>query len=183
MSVITAKVLWRNGQYVANCLEGQGVNCDTLALGSLKTAWIVRKENCCGADPSADITFVNPNDNDALKGVFLQDAASNILVLNAASVEAVADACNVCCGETGTVVAPNYSTIPALTASTVSSFCVTRVDTGDYKAMQQMIIDYYDRTVTINFKSAASGTSKYDVTAYSKPNPVGTDTVATGACS
>lgn len=183
MSIIKVKKLWENGEIVALCNADYALNCDALNIGSMKPAWIVRKQGCCGSGEQTSLTFKDPNDVTALAGIWVESGGNGIL-LDAATVAAVADACNECCDDAnGNVVAPVYDgVIPAIPDVASNTYCITRSDDGSYLAVQNAFLDYHGNYQTMVHKSNAAGVSKYEVKASVPPVAVGADVVAVGAC-
>lgn len=180
--IIQVKKLWQNGEMVALCDDYVGLNCDNFDLGSLKDAWIVFEGGCCGAPPQANLTFQAPDPSKYfIHGIWVQDEGAGIL-LDAATVDAVAVACNTCCGQPA-VVAPVYNgVIPPSPVQNPNTYCITRSDNGSYLAVSNAFLDYTGKYQTMVHKSYAAGVSKYEITAVTPPVPVGADVVSNGAC-
>lgn len=181
MSIIKVKKLWENGELVAACNQESSINCQVLNIGSLKEAWIKRTAGCCGGGDNTEITFQNPNDPSAIKGIWVE-ANGQGMILDAATVAAVTDKCNACCGEDVTVAPVYNGTLPPIASQNPNTYCITRSDNGTYLAIQNAFLDYQGKYQTMVHKSNASGVSKYEITAPTAPVPVGTDVIAVGAC-
>jgi hypothetical protein len=182
MAVIKVKKLWEDGELVGACNILVGMDCATFNMGSLRPVWVQRKAGCCGNGGTTTITFKNPNDANALSGVWVESNGRGI-VLDAVDVAAVVDKCNLCCGEDTTVEAQFDGVIPAIDEGADATFCVTRSDDGSYLAVNQTYLDYLGKYTTMVHKSNAGGVSKYEIKAKVKPVGVGADVVATGVCA
>lgn len=179
MSIIQAKVLWQNGE-VVNCPSDINLNCSQFDLASVRDAWITRRAQCCGKSQTG-LTFSNPNDANALHGIWISVRGEG-LVIDAADVASVVTACNACCGDP-TDVAPVYDgTIPPVTDPAQNLYCVRRADNGGSYAIQNAFLDYQGNYAHMVHKQYLNGVSTYEMQAYKKPVALGTDVVTAGAC-
>lgn len=190
MSHVTASVLYNVTS--GTPLMGQGVtaviNCERLNAFSPRAAWIKPQYNPGDGTVITYTTTAEPNDPEidanSIKGWMIQQDDAT-LIIDAVTGQAIVDACGACCGPTGIVVAPFYTSgVPAFTYPVSATYCITRADDGSAYAHEILTEDYVYTTVGGARLRTSTGTSStYQVEAFGAPPAVGTDTVAAGACA
>jgi hypothetical protein len=179
--IVNVKKLWEKGDIVAVCNQSTALNCNVLNMKSAKDIWIVRTQGCCGSGIITSLSEKNPNDPNALKGVWVESKGDGIVV-DVATVDDLIAKCNGCCGDDPTIAGQYNGVIPDMQDAGAGSFCVTRSDDGSAFAIQNALLDYQGKYVTMTHKSTVNGVSKYNITADSMPTPIGTDAIASGIC-
>lgn len=191
MSHVNANVLYNVTS--GTPLMGQGViatlNCDNFSAFSPRRAWIKTEYNPGDGTVLTYSTTAEPNDPDVVAGnaiqgwMIVQD--DNTLIIDAVNAQAIIDACNACCGPGLATIAPFYTSGPPAYVYPVSAkYCITRSDDGSAYEHENLTEDYVAQTVGgARLHSNAAGVSKYEVEAFGKPVAIGSDAVATGACT
>jgi hypothetical protein len=178
---VTAKanVLWMNGQYFGNCSTKRTINipCDQL-LSSPVDAWVVRKPECCGNPEKYDVSMVNPNNVNALQGVWV--AWPGFAAVIDAALADTTTKCNGCCGTNTDTVPILGNNVPDVVAEFDTSYSITRTDDGNQQAFNKFALDYYGQynQGTLTRSNYAGGVSTYTFQAPKDPKPQGTDAIS-----
>lgn len=183
---ITAYAIYNaaTNTYLGNSPQLISLNCTDFAAFTPKAGWLKRKLSMGVAggtiiEYSPTFSASDPEiDSNTLPGVFVQQN-DQLVMLDAASVQAVIDACDGCCD--GNSLVPRYFTsgVPTpFVSPTTSNYTIARTDDGTPRAVDQFSIDYLDQVVLDPVHvSYTSGTSIYLVRCFGRPTPVGTDVV------
>lgn len=172
--LLRVRKLWQNGEF---CNAEGVINADEIK-GAPRLAWLKRSDG----GETYTLTTVNPNDANALQGVLVDLESQGQILVDTATVANLTTAANACCDAVGgDVVAAQYNgVIPAYNSAAAAVYTITRNDNGSAYAVQKANLDYSGKVVTFQHYSNVAGVSKYRVTAFSAPIPVGADVVAAG---
>ncbi len=176
MSQITAIVIWKQGHYTGACLTPTSLNADRFTEGP-KAAWLSSTSYCCGGDEALKLELSNPNDINALSGVFVAEDGIGYF-LDGTVADAVAKA-NGCCG-TNAAVTPIYNGVyPSVVLPTATVYTVTRTDNGGLMDSDRFMVDYMKWIIDGTYLKTgySNGVSTYSFQSYSDPIPQGGDTI------
>lgn len=192
MSFVSAYILYdgNSGTYVGDQNKTIQINCDRMRAYSPRPCWLLRRlMPGDGTQVQTLLTFEltsNQEDVNTVQGYAIEVDGQDS-VIDIASWEDLINACNCpdCDSPDGNPVTRHYLSGPtAFTAPTLNTYCITRSDDGTGYAHDVAVMAYTGRYVgDMRLRSNLSGVSHYQIQAYSKPVPVGTDTISTGACT
>lgn len=176
MGTITAVVIWKQGHFVGQCVTPQALNSARFTEGP-KAAWLSSASYCCGGDEAYKLTYSNPNDINALTGVFVaEDGIGYFLDGTVADVIAKA---NGCCGDAAAVTPIYNGVFPAVVLPLAKTYTVVRADNGDLMASDKFMVDYMKWIIDGTYLKTAysGGNSTYVFQSYSDPIQQGNDTI------
>lgn len=168
------------------------INCERINAWSPRPIWLKRflapgdgtvEQFLLTSDPTSEELL----DANTLQGFLISQDGQDVMV-DAANLAAITDACSACCGEVPSIVTPFYvSGVPAFSGPTLNTICVYRADNGSAGAHDAFAWDYAGQYVgTAQLRSNFSNVSHYTIktywTATTFPAKNG-DTVYAGACS
>lgn len=176
--MITANVIMKNGHFVGNCVTPQGLNPNLFTEGP-KPAWLSKTSYCCGGDEAYKLTFSNPNDINALSGVFVAEGGDGYFLDGA--ISDVVSKANGCCG-TNAAVTPIYDGVyPTVILPQATTYTVTRTDGGTFLDLERFMVDYMqwiiDGSLTKTSYTPSTGVAVYAFQSYSDPIPQGADSI------
>jgi hypothetical protein len=168
--IFKASVLYQNEEFLGNCTTLQSFNC-ALMQGTPRLAWLVQSDGI----EQYKVTFTNPNDINALQGVWVSIDGLGTL-LNVATVDLVINACNACCGSTPSL-ASAYDSIPAYIPPVAATYTMTREEDNGAVAFQDFNLDYMKYIIpgTLLRTGYTSGRATYTFSSYKDPVPLGPD--------
>lgn len=168
--IFKATVLYQNEDFLGNCTTQKPFNC-ALMQGAPRLAWLVQSEGI----EQYKVTFDNPNDINALQGVWVSIDGQGTL-LNVATVDLVINACNACCGSTPTL-ASAYSSIPAFIPPVPATYTMTREEDNSAVAFEDFALDYYKYIIpgSLLRTTYSGGRATYTFSSYKDPVPLGPD--------
>lgn len=168
--IFKASVLYQNEEFLGSCTVLQSFNC-ALMQGTPRLAWLVQSEGI----EQYKVTFTNPNDINALQGVWISIDGLGTL-LNVATVDLVINACNACCGSTPSL-ASAYASIPAFIPPVAATYTMTREEDNGAVAFEDFALDYYKYIIsgTLLRTAYSGGRATYTFSSYKDPIPLGPD--------
>lgn len=180
--IITAIKMWQDGVFApSGCTVN--LNCELFASRSPRAAWLKPENGCCGSQPGVyglTLQQPNPTTQGVLQGVWIDMLDGTGILIDAATVASVADACNGCCGTTPVIAGQYNGVFPTAADLVPATYTFTRVDDGDIYAIQRVNLDYLYKAIpgTVNRSSynSSTSTSTYTFSSYYEPVFLGTDT-------
>lgn len=183
MSLIQFSASVINGVY-SECNIPVAFSCgDNVA--SISLGYISRTE-CCGGKVTEQVKLgASPGiDANDVSGVVITERNGNQYFINGVVVADVQEACNTCCGETGSL---DVTATAAYTpASDSDPFCLTTTtDDGTAYFVQQLMEQYYGRyDITKGFSRFTTNKfTFYTTDALASIVPASGHSVAAGACA
>lgn len=176
MGTISAVIIWKNGHFSGSCNTPQSLNSERFTEGP-KKAWLSNLSYCCGGDEAYKLEVDNPNDINALTGVFVaQDGIGFFIDGTVADVIAKS---NVCCGEDATVTPIYNGVFPAIVLPLAKTYTITRADNGDLMAADKFMVDYMKYIIDGSYLKTgySGGNSTYVFQSYHDPIQHGSDTI------
>lgn len=169
--IVQASVLYQNEEFLGICPTPKSFNCDRVQ-GTPRAAWLIQSPD---SYEQYRVTFDNPNDVNALTGVWISYDGVGFF-LNAASVAAWVTACNTCCGSSP-VVAPLYATLPLYIQPLAATYTITREEDNSSVAFDDFARDYlkYIISGTLLKTAYSGGRATYTFSSYKDPIPLGPD--------
>ena len=170
MGQIVVTILMQNHTFVGKCNKTLALNC-SLFGDAPKVVWL-QQDGCCGDMDSLKMTFQDPKDPSAIKGIFV-NVGDQTWVIDAADVASVIAACNACCGASTVVDAVYGGNLPATVSPLAKTYTVTRTDDGNLMATERFMVDYSKSIIdgSLNKLSydAVNKISVYQFNAYKDP--------------
>lgn len=194
IKMIYAVRLWEKGKLYTDTSCLLTIDCmdfEHFGQGPMNV-WLIPDSSCGGAyDYMLQTSVPDPMPLYTLQGVWIPNGDEGI-VLNALSVKAVVDACQLCCGTVVTgemgILAQDYSITvpvryevvpPVRPAPVLKEYYIARIDNGDSQAYSKAMMDYYGQYQIASFRlinhDPNTGITTYYFKSYDEPAMIGED--------
>lgn len=182
-NLISVYALYQAPHFTAFSSNNQiAINTDRINAFTPRPAYLLRElvpgQNQIQYILTFEVSSLQLLDANTLQGVYIEQDGKGVLIDAISVLDFVTNA------NAGNSPTRKYvGGVPAFTNPTINSYCINRIDDGTGSAVNQLVMDYVGRVIGQTVYSHISNATKYNVTSYTRPIPIGNDIVTVGVCS